>query len=333
MIWIDLLRSIFVIGILFANSIWWIYLFVFLLGMLGSAFNPTSTTYIAKFIPTDQRKKFNALFSFTTSGAFLLGPSISGVLITLTSVDLCILLNAISFFISAIVIYYLPNVDQDKQEQKSSTSYLQTLKHDWQTIFRFGKTATYFILVFLLFQFTMLIGFALDSQEATFITDALQLSTNQYGILVSVVGIGYFMGSFAVTMFIQRISLPTAIGFGMILTSFGYLLFYLSHTFIYAAIGFWVLGFFSSFANTGYMTFYQHHVPTDLMGRFTSATYLVQGILQILLTLIVGFLADQYSLQFVMVSFSIVALVGSIALCIVNFLPSKKGYYGTPIDT
>lgn len=126
MIGIDFLRGILVIGILFANSIWWIYLLVFLLGVLGSAFNPTSTTYIAKFIPTDQRKKFNALFSFTTSGAFLLGSSISGILITLTSVDLCILLNAISFFISTIVIYYLPNVDQDKLEQKSSTSYWKT---------------------------------------------------------------------------------------------------------------------------------------------------------------------------------------------------------------
>lgn len=127
-----------------------------------------STTYIAKWIPPDQRKKFNALFSFTTSGAFLLGPSISGILITFTSVDLCILLNAISFFISAIAIYFLPNVDHEKIEQKHSTSYWKTLQYDWQLVFGFGKANTYFLSVFILFQFAMLIGFALDSQEATF---------------------------------------------------------------------------------------------------------------------------------------------------------------------
>lgn len=333
MIQIDILRGILVACIPFLSSIWWIYTFLFLLGILSSAFTPASNTYITKFVPIEQRKQFNAYYSFTTSGAFLLGPSIAGFLIAFTNVDVCIFINAISFILSAMILYFLPKVDQEiNDEIKESSSYWKIVIEDWKTVFRFGKVSTYFLLVFFLFQITMLIAFAIDSQEATFIREVLKFSKENYGIMVSMGGVGYLAGSLVVSVTIRKISLPTAIGFGTILMSLGYLMFYLSTNFISAAIGFIILGFFLSFANTGYTTFYQNNVPVEIMGRFSSASQLFQGVLGIILTLILGGLAELISLRTVAIIFSAVAIIISIALCIVNFNPAKKKYYETRTD-
>ena len=49
------------------------------------------------------------------------------------------------------------------------------------------------MLVYLLFQSAMPLGFALDSQEATFIKQVLFLGDEDYGLLVSVAGAGIWL--------------------------------------------------------------------------------------------------------------------------------------------
>lgn len=52
------------------------------------------------------------------------------------------------------------------------------------------------MIVYALFQTAMLIGFALDSQEVTFIKQILQLSDWEYGVIVSITGVGALAGAF-----------------------------------------------------------------------------------------------------------------------------------------
>lgn len=115
----------------------------------------------------------------------------------------------------------------------------------------------------------------------------------------------------------------------MVLTGAGYMVFYAASDFITAAIGFIILGFFITFANSGYMTFFQSNVPFDVMGRFSSLAELFQGVVQIILTLILGFLAEIFSLKLVCLLFSGITIFISLILCIVIFQPSKKAVYET----
>lgn len=70
-----------------------------------------------------------------------------------------------------------------------------------------------------------------------------------------------------------------------------------------------------SFASAGYATFFQTNVPTELMGRFASIGDVIQGMVQIMITLLVGFLSDLFSLQLACIIFAIISLFISLVLC------------------
>ncbi|AYB46424.1 MFS transporter [Paenibacillus lautus] len=324
----DVIRGALIALIPFMSSVWGIYGIMFLINVAGSFFGPTSMTYVTKLIPAEERKRFNAWSSFTTSGAVLLGPAISGLLIAYTDIGVSIVINAVSFLICALVIYFLPDVDgEEAAGSKREVMTMRMLLRDWAAVIDFGKAAKYFMLVYVLFQSATLLGFALDSQEATFIKQVLLLGDEDYGLLVSVAGAGYLAGSMAASLSVKRLSLRMFIGAGMLLSSIGYMIFYAASGLMTAVIGFIVFGFFSSYANAGYTTFFQNQVPVELMGRFTSVTRLLEGMLQILFTLLLGFAADAWSLQAVCLIGAGAAVLSSVQLLAVIYSPSKARYY------
>lgn len=326
MIYVDIIRGILVFIIPFISSIWFIYFFLFLINMAGAFFGPSSSAYIAKLVPVENRKRFNAIMSMTNSGSFLLGPAIAGVLIMYVGTEVCIIINAISFIICAFFIYLLPNIDDNLQNFRGSFR-LETFIGDLHAVKDIAKKIKFFILVYVLFQGAMLIGFALDSQEVTFIKQVLKLSTQDYGLITSLTGLGSLMGGFIAAMIVKKIKLRIYLGVGMLFTSIGYLLFYLSFNFITATLAFVFLGFFLAFANTGYETFFQNSVPAGIIGRFGSIANMVQGIIQIGLTLILGFVAEILSLQFISVLFAVVSTILAIFLFIITIQSSKASYF------
>jgi MFS family permease len=326
MISIDIIRGVLVFVIPFISSLWTIYTVLLLINIAGSFFGPSSSVYITKLVPPVNRKRFNSFMSLASSGAFLLGPAISGILIMYVGTELCIVINAITFIICAFFIYLLPDVDEDLDNIREPVQW-KTLINDWKAVREFTKVAKFFVSVYLLFQCAMLIGFALDSQEVTFIKQHLELSDSDYGLIVSITGIGALGGATVAAVVSKKLQLRLFIGAGMLLTSIGYVLFYASFNFITATLAFVFLGFFMAFANAGYATFFQSNVPVAIMGRFGSIADMVQGIIQIGLTLLLGLTIEWFSLQVVCIIFSIVGAILATVLFITVFIPSKAGYF------
>ncbi|MEY8731975.1 MFS transporter [Peribacillus frigoritolerans] len=326
MISIDIIRGVLVFVIPFISSLWTIYTVLLLINIAGSFFGPSSTVYITKLVPPVNRNRFNSFMSLASSGAFLLGPAISGILIMYVGTELCIVINAITFIICAFFIYLLPDVDEDLDNIREPVQW-KTLINDWKAVREFTKVAKFFVSVYLLFQCAMLIGFALDSQEVTFIKQHLELSDSDYGLIVSITGIGALGGATVAAVVSKKLQLRLFIGAGMLLTSIGYVLFYASFNFITATLAFVFLGFFMAFANAGYATFFQSNVPVAIMGRFGSIADMVQGIIQIGLTLLLGLTIELFSLQVVCIIFSIVGAILATVLFITVFIPSKAGYF------
>lgn len=326
MIYVDLIRGCFVFVLPFISTIWIIYSVILLINIAGAFFGPCASVYITKLVPAENRKRFNSLMSMISSGAFLLGPAIAGLLIMYVGTELCILINAITFFVCAFFIYLLPNVDEKGNEVREPIKW-RTLVADWKIISGFAKKSRYFIAVYLLFQAAMLLGFALDSQEVTFIKHHLELNDQDYGLIVSITGLGALGGASVAAIISKKVHLKLYIGIGMLLTSVGYLLFYSSFNFITATLAFVFLGFFMAFANAGYATFFQNNVPVNIMGRFGSVAEMVQGIIQIALTLVLGLAAEIFSLQLVCIIFSAVSVLFAIFLLITVLIPSKQIYF------
>ncbi|HBT72189.1 MAG TPA: MFS transporter, partial [Lysinibacillus sp.] len=176
------------------------------------------------------------------------------------------------------------------------------------------------------FQGALMIAFALDSQEATFIKQNLQASDSLYGVMVSIAGIGAIIGGAMAARYAKRFSTRQYIIYGLLLTTICYTLFYLSPNVAMGTISFIALGICMSFCNAGYSTFYQLSVPSAIMGRFGSVSTMGVNMLQIVFTLALGILADWLSLQLVCIVFGILAIFISLLLYV--FMHSKSAYEG-----
>lgn len=329
MIFLNLVQSILIVILPCFSSLLWMYVLVFLITVASSMYQPTSMTYITKLIPVRQRKRFNALRSLLDSGAFLTGPAIAGFLFTVGTPYMAIYLNAIALFLSACITFKMPNIEalEKFMNRTEKASLFRVLLQDWQMVIRFSLKNSYVMVVYLLFSAIIILMTATDSLEAAFATQILALSEGEYGILVSIAGVGVLFGSLTNSVIVEKIPTSWLIGMGSLVTALGYLIFTSSFSFLIAAIGCFVLSFATAFANTGFYTFYQNNIPSESMGRIGSIYGFFEALFIIIFTTIFGIFAEWITIRSVVISASFMMAFVAVILLWLNIKPSKSHYY------
>ncbi|MRX56653.1 MFS transporter [Bacillus idriensis] len=329
MVFLDLFRAVFIAFLPFMSSISLIYLVVFIINMASSMFGPTSMIYITKLIPQEKRKQFNSLHSLVTSGAFLIGPAIAGLLFFIGTPIFAIYINAIALFISGIITLLMPNIEKQTVASSSNNRLsIAVIKNDWISVVEFSRRSRYIMLIYFLFSCVMVVmASAVDSLEAAFAKEVLFLSDSEYGFLVTIAGAGIIVGSIINSLIVKKLETSLLIGLGTVLVSTGYMIYAFSNSFIVAAIGFFILAFFIAYANTGFLTFYQNNIPVDVMGRIGSVYSLIQAILVITITSIMGVAAQITSIETVVILGVLIMMILSIILCAFTLIPANKQFY------
>lgn len=327
MIWTDLARAMGVALIPFLGSIVFIYAVLFLISMAKALFMPASATYIAKLVPIESRKRFNSINSLVTSGAFIVGPAIAGGLFLIGTIETAIYLNAASFVFSAVIIWVLPDMDKDLKSPSVQTSAYETLRDDWKQVIMFAGREVFIISVYGCFLAFGLFSLAMDSQEVVFIQDVVGLTEADYSFLVSISGIGFALGALFITIVSRMLSIKQLMGYGMLLTAVGYLIYALADSFMLVVMGFTVLGIFNAFSSAGYQTFYQNNVPVEIMGRMTSVIGVIQSFAQIILLFGIGVLGDLFPLRYTIVILAVLNLILSLYVCRQLLKPGKQQYF------
>lgn len=325
MMWLDALRAIVVFSLAFIDSLALIYVLVFVLNVASSVFESASLVYMTKLVPSSDRQRFNALKNFVQSAGFILGPAIAGLLFMIGTPTFAIQLNSLALLASVGILSLLPTFFTGSDEVEVLS--LRMIIEDWKTVVRFASTMRYVTLVYGLFCVMTIFMSGLDSLEASFATQVLGFSESRYGFLVSVAGGGIIAGSIINATFSARMTLPFLISFGAILTPVGYLVFAFSESFVVAAVGFFLLTFALSFANTGFLSFYQNNVPSDLMGRFSGVINVAESVLIIGLTFGIGLLAEYVGIRSTYVAFSLAFLLVGLVTVRVVLERSKRGLY------
>ncbi len=327
MILLDALRAVVVFSLAFIDSLALIYVLVFFLNIASSVFESASLVYMTKLVPSGDRQRFNAMKNFVQSAGFILGPAIAGLLFMIGSPTLAIQLNALALLVSVGILALLPTLYAARDEVEVFS--VRMIIEDWKTVVRFASTKRYVTLVYSLFCVMTIFMSGLDSLEASFATQVLDFSESRYGFLVSVAGAGIIAGSIINAMFSARMTLPFLISFGAVMTPVGYLVFAFSESFVVASVGFFLLTFALSFANTGFLSFYQNNVPNELMGRFSGVISVAESVLIISLTFGIGLLAEFVGIRSTYIAFSLAFLLVGLITVRIALERSRRSLYDT----
>lgn len=316
MMCLDIFRAICIALIPFLPSFIYVYVLAFIINMGSAIFQPTSMVYMTKLIPENDRQRFNALRSFINSCGSLIGPVIAGILFWMGTPYTAIHVNAVALFFSAIIIMMLPNVDTRLNETEAQRFTWDLIKKDFCMVYHFSKNDTYITKIYLIFSGTTIFMTAIDSLEAAFAKGILSISDTNYGFLLSIFGAGIIIGSIINSVFSKQLAVNLLIGMGTIFTSIGYVVLYSSSGFMSAASGVFIIGFAVTFANTGFLTFYQNHVPVKMMGRFGSIFSVIEAGCIVALTIVIGLAAEWTAIR-------PVGLMGSFAFLLLGLLALK----------
>ncbi|TMU83544.1 MFS transporter [Bacillus sp. BHET2] len=320
MIITDIIRGCLVAIIPFLSELWSIYLLLFVISLCSSFFKPASSAYTVQLVPKDKLLRYNSISSILITGSLVVGPAIAGALVQISSYQAAIWCNALSFFISGLIILFLPNLHLESEFIERKMKYFSIILNDLRIVFNFLKKNLYFLAVYILFQFIMTLAIALDSQEVIFTQKVIGLTETQFSLLMSITGIGYLVGSLIMSVFASKITISYLIGLGSILFSAGYIIYAFSTTFFVASLGFVILGFFSSFANTGFQTFIQKSIPSHQMARIGTTLSLFQSSLLIVLILSAGFLSEAVGVKNLVIGTTLVIAFMAGFLCLLTIV-------------
>ncbi|MGG0658582.1 MFS transporter [Rummeliibacillus pycnus] len=312
---LDIVRGILVLLLASTSSLLLIYVVSLIIHMASSIFSTTSFVYMTKLVPESEQQRFNAWKNFVQSSGFFVGPSIAGMLFIIGTPNMAILFNGVMLFLSASVLTSLKNLDSKQKVVHEPFSFKMIIE-DWVYIFRFSKQNRFVAFLYLLSSSVIVCMAALDSIEAAFSTTILGFSEAEYGLLVSIAGLGVILGSLANARWGNRYNPLSLVKYGAFFTAIGYVIYALSSSFIMAALGFFLLTFAYTFANVGFLTFIQHRIPTEILGRFTSIFKIFESVVGILAIAIVGIITEVVGLRHIVLTVSIIFFV----LGVINFI-------------
>ena len=313
MAFLDFFRAVLIAALPLLSTGWWMYVVVLFINMGSAIFYPASMTYITTLIPGDNRQRFNALRGLIGSGAFLIGPGVAGLMFMMGTPTVALYLNALALLLSGVITLFLPKLENGERVHTGGSNW-DVVKGDWMVVWSFSRRAAYVMVLYVLFTVMLVMTAVIDSLEAAFSKEVLYLSDSTYGYLVSIAGGGFVIGSLLNTAFSHKLKHMTLMGSGSVVVSLGYIIYACSHNFLTVAIGFALLSFALAFATTGFETFYQEHIPVDIMGRVGSLYGLLEGVLVILLTVVIGIGAEVWSIRTAVAGGSILMLLITLIL-------------------
>ncbi|VDG97106.1 enterobactin exporter EntS [Lysinibacillus sphaericus] len=318
------IRVVFISLIPFAPNMVVVYGILTVLSIANSFFHPASTTYLTIVVPIEKRKRFNAIRSFASSGAFIIGPAIGGALLFWLSYEITLWINAVLFVVAAMLLLLLSEKENIDQNKVPALTISQVVS-DFIIVKDFFFANRYVSAIYLGFTIIMIFSFTMDTQEVVFTQRVIGLSEIDYSLLVSITGIGSVLSAILLSIFATKFSLRYMISIGLIMMTIGYVIYAFSWSFLSIVIGFLILGFFNVFLNAGIMTFYQNNVPVAVMGRVTSIYQLIQSVVQVVFILGIGVLGDVLSLRVVIASLAIaMLLISVIYTCLVLKIDKKR---------
>jgi DHA3 family macrolide efflux protein-like MFS transporter len=214
MIMSDVLRGIVVLSVLLVNRVeqlWILYLAAAGLAMVGVCFYPARNASIPNLVPSDLLMAANGMIQGSYIVALILGPVIAGAAVELWA-PLAILLDSVTFFASAMTIAVMrfPTTTSEPSVRKNGVR--EDIKIGLDFIRRNRVLSQVLVITAMA---TLGIG-AIVLLAIPHLKETVGASGMEYGIAMSMLGLGSVLGGLMVSRLSQRLSTSTIVG-GMLI--------------------------------------------------------------------------------------------------------------------
>jgi len=303
----DVARGLIMLALAAAVSLGSPTLLIIVLSILAACFSTFFGPAIGALLPSlvDERDLGTANSAWATldNVAFIIGPAVAGILLASGGLSIAFLINAASFAVVAVVLWYLPAPGRAAKKKTDAAADEEAADEGWRAIMRplagplVLDSATSFV-----------IG-GVNVLTVVIAVDVLGAGESGTGFLQAATGVGGVVAGIAGgALLARRLSVPLVLG-GMV-GGIGLAWLALSGGLVMAmiAIGFAVAGLLLlDVVNT---TMIQRIVPDELRGRAMGVLQTSSAIVYSLGSLLMPILASVFGVPFVLVAAGVIVVAG-----------------------
>jgi MFS family permease len=261
----------------FAGSATAVVALAFVAGVATGFFRPAVYAGMPNLVEDDDLPKANALLQAVDNVAWMIGPVVGGVLLTLQGPELAYWLNAASFLVSAVLLVRIP-------ARRLQAGQLESRGH-WQDLgdgFSLVRRSRALLTVVVVWNVVLLGSAAVNVAEVVLAKVSLDAGDVGFGALVAASGLGLTLGSLAASSLLDRVGVRYTYAALIAVMAVGYGIGAVAPNLAVAVAGV-VLGTFGNGAAVVCNAlFVQRGAPDELRGRaFTvvmSSNYVVLGL-------------------------------------------------------
>jgi Major Facilitator Superfamily len=278
-------------------------------------FQSASRAAVPALVDDRDLETANSTIGFGTNGAEAIGPFVAAALFPFIGVQGVLLVDAVSFGLSALLLTRLPALPPERDEE-SSGSLLAGARVGLGYLWRARP-----VRVIALGFFAVVACNGIDDVALVLLAkDTFGAGDSAVGLLLGAVGVGLLVGYVLLARFSPRLSMPVLLVVGFGVSSVGNLLTGLAWAVGAAIVLQGVRGVGLAAMDVGSNTLIQRLVPASMLGRVFGNLYGAIGVAAAISYLGGGLLLDATSAP---VTFVIVGAVGTVATLLVALrLPS-----------
>ncbi|WLD93109.1 MFS transporter [Alkalihalobacillus sp. AL-G] len=198
----DLYRmGIVLLMIVFSDQAWLLILLIVLQGLGTALFEPARAASIPFLVDQEKIPQAVGLSQGTRQAMMIIGPAIAGLLLFISNTDIIFVIDAITYIVSAVVLFTITKLGGKASPEAGGESYLSSLKSGVVAI---GEVPALRFLIVLLIPVTIAAGVLSTNISAMFL-QAFDVPAQEFGYLQATVGAGAVLGSLLAPKLLKRL--------------------------------------------------------------------------------------------------------------------------------
>jgi MFS family permease len=315
MIWSDILRAMLTLVLLFSPEqylLTMIYIVVFLKSLIGIFFNPAFNSTIPSIIKKEDLMSANSVFGVTGNILQFVTPFAGAALIAFSGPRSVLLIDMISFIVSAAAIYFIDIPKHPEKSRKLITPgvLLVDIKEGFKFMIN-SKTLSIIMITTLITQFGQ--GF-IAPLWLPYVIEGLKRPASDFGSLVAMQGFGSIVGTSLLILLGVRKSKSYKLFYSFFTLMTGVTIFLQITTLNFSIFIVWgtLVGVFISGMGVTTQTIVQHIAKNEMLGRVSSTLNIINQTFMAAAVAIAGLIGDRTTTRVLFIAACSIWLVGCV---------------------
>lgn len=278
-----------------AGQLGLIYTVVLLASLCAQFFGPSKMALIGDIVPDPYRTQASGMSQVTQSLAGIIAPPLAPILLLAAGPQVALLINALSFAFSFVMILAVrpPQAARSVHAGEQSNFF-----REFVAGLRFSARNRVILTLLVTVCVVMLGASAINTLGIFFVLNNLHAPVKLYGLLETAMGLGVILGAILAGLFAQRIGLARTLTCSLLIASISMLVYSRMTSFVPALIVAALFGIFQAALNVPAGPLLLRVTPRAYVGRVSAIINPASALMQVLGTMLVGFLASSVLLHF-----------------------------------